>query len=135
MLINLYESESGRKVRVLVSLIIGGQSANAIRPFNENLEKLIKKRIINGDNITLVDMYRTAGLTTNDFIDRIHPNDNGYKKMAQVWFKALMAPYTPSLYIFPNKIVNSSYIESLEVNEKMHSVTFVTKIPETGLIF
>jgi len=133
--IDAYEGASGQSVRVFVSLIIGGQAAHAIKPFNDNLEKLIKQRIINGDNITLVDMYRTAGLTTSDFIDRIHPNDSGYRKMAQVWFKSLMAPYTPALYAFPRTLVNSALIESLDVNEISHSVTFVTKIPNTGIIF
>jgi len=133
--IDLYEQASGQKVRVLVSLIIGGKSAHAIEPFNKNLEALIKKRIIDGDNITLVDMYRKAGLTTSDFIDSIHPNDTGYRKMANVWFNTLMQPYTPALYSFSSTIVKSRYIKSLDINEALQSTTFVTKVPDTGIAF
>jgi len=133
--IDFYERDSGQSVRVLIALPIGGKSAHEIKPFNDELEKLISQRAINGDNITLVDMYRTAGLTSSDFIDSIHPNDTGYRKMAQVWFNALMAPYTPALYTFPSTIVPSNYVRTMYVSEETKSVTFTTEVPDTGLIF
>lgn len=92
--IDTYEQESNTSVRVLVALIIDRKDHDkTIQSFNENLKKLITSRYENGDNVTLVDMYNGAGLTSSDYADHTHPNDSGYKKMANVWFKAIQTPY------------------------------------------
>jgi len=134
--VDTYENDTNQIVRVIVALILDRKVHDLdIEEFNHNLKKLITKRLKNGDQLTLVDMYRGAGLNDSDYLDRTHPNTKGYKKMARVWYKALITPYTPELHIFPHTLVKSSLIQSLHINESTHSVTFVTKVPTSGIIF
>lgn len=134
--IDYYERETGRVVQVIVALIIDRQIHDGrIASFNTRLKETLEKRIIDGDNIIMVDMYSGAGLTSEDYADNTHPNDAGYSKMADVWFNALMQPYTPALYAFPSSIVDNSYIQSQTVDETAHSVTFITEIPVSGINF
>ena len=134
--INMYEQHSGRTVRVIVALIIDRREPDAITAaFNEDLRKIVNNYMLLGDKVTLVDMYRGAGLTSADYTDRLHPNTNGYIKIAAAWFNALMAPYTPELYTFPATVVNPAYVTSLNVSEASRSVTFVAEVPDTGITF
>ncbi len=88
--IDIYEQESGKTVKVFVATIIDKRDGFIIiNGFNANLKRLVDSRKKDGDKLTLVDMYNNAGLTSADYADNTHPNDNGYKKMADVWFKAL----------------------------------------------
>jgi hypothetical protein len=134
--IDRYETESGHTVKVFVAMIIG-QADYDVRQFNENLAATIGARIRYGDNLTLVNMYTGAGLTIDDYSDRIHPNANGYSKMAAVWFNAITAPDTPGLYAFPYTLVSKEYIDpgSIIVNSSTQSVEFVTEVPDNGIIF
>ncbi len=51
---------------------------------------MAQNRIDEGDDIIIVDMENGAGINySTDLVDGIHPNDTGYSKMANVWFKAL----------------------------------------------
>lgn len=94
--VDTYELDNNTEIRVFVALIIDRREHdNSIKLFNENLKKLIDRRWKKGDMLTLVDMYHDAGLTKNDYIDRTHPNPNGYAKMAKVWFNAIRTPYVP----------------------------------------
>jgi len=134
--IDRYEKESGHTVKVFVAMIIE-QADYDVRRFNENLAATIGARIRSGDNLTLVNMYTGAGLTIDDYSDRIHPNGNGYSKMAAVWFNAIMAPDTPGLYAFPYTLVFKEYVDagSIIVNSSAQTVEFVTEIPDIGIIF
>jgi len=134
--IDSYENNSGKKIRVLVALIIPRQIADGrIDTFNKNLEKALQKRMLAGDRITIVDMYRGAHLTSSDYANDMHPNDTGYYKMAQVWFRAIMAPYNYNLRLFPTTLVDKSYIKSVTFNDAANSVDFTTEIPLTGITF
>ena len=135
--IDRYEVTSGRPVKVIVAMIIDRQKQNdeIIGLFNDNLKELIGSRIKNGDNLTLVDMYRGAGMVRTDYADLTHPNDSGYRKMAAVWTKTLLSPYTPGLHAFPYTLVNESYVQSVSVSTATHSVSFVTEVPDTGITF
>jgi lysophospholipase L1-like esterase len=63
--------------------------------FNDVVEAMAELRIAAGDRIIIVDMEDGAGLvytqdTTppyddGDMYDNLHPNDDGYAKMADVW--------------------------------------------------
>ena len=135
--IDLYEQQSGRPVRVIVALIIDrqGQTDLTIQAFNKKLKELVTWRALAGDSLTLVDMYRGAGLTRADYADNTHPNDIGYQKMATVWFNALMAPYTPTLYTFPSTVVDRTYVEAMIRNLTTRWVTCTAEVPDTGIIF
>ncbi|TFK18662.1 lipolytic enzyme [Coprinopsis marcescibilis] len=69
---------------VLVATIVpfpAGQ-ANADR-YNTAVRSLVEGRVIQGQHVVLVSM---AAVTSADLPDGIHPNDNGYQKMAQAWY-------------------------------------------------
>lgn len=134
--IDSYENNSGRKVRVLVALIIPRQVADGrIDTFNTNLNKALQKRILNGDRINIVDMYRGAHLTSADYSNDMHPNDTGYFKMAQVWFQTLITPYNYNLRLFPRTLVSSNYIKSVIFHDTDNSIEFITEVPSTGILF
>jgi lysophospholipase L1-like esterase len=134
--IGLYEQQSGQSIKVYVALIINERIPTPIITlFNENLKELVGIRIRNGDNLTLVDMAGRAGLTGADYSDNAHPNENGYQKMAKVWFDAITGPDTPGLYAYPYILVDGTYIHegSVVVNYGDNSVSFETDIPENGI--
>jgi len=135
--IDLYEEHTGRFVRVIVALIIDRQAQDdlIIAGFNHNLDNLLQKRISRGDAITVVNMYRGAGLTSADYADHTHPSDAGYQKMAQVWFDALMAPYNIALHSFPTTLVSRVHIRSITVDEDANNVTFIADVPDSGITF
>lgn len=135
--IDLYEELTGRFVRVIVALIIDRQAQDdaLIAGFNHNLNNLLQRRILNGDAITIVDMYRGAGMTSTDYADHTHPTDAGYKKMADVWFNALMAPYNVDLHKFPYTLVSRSHIRTISFDEEAKQVVFVANIPDNGITF
>jgi lysophospholipase L1-like esterase len=135
--IDSYEKNSATNIRVLVALIIDekGQGSPVYASFNNHLNNLVQKRINDGDMLTLVDMYRGAGLTPDDYDDGTHPNDSGYQKMATVWFNTLMQPYNVNLHSFPRSLVPSGYIASVQVDEVSSEVTFLTQVPDEGIRF
>ncbi|MFZ0454446.1 MAG: SGNH/GDSL hydrolase family protein [Ignavibacteriaceae bacterium] len=69
--------------------------------FNNNLEKMAKKRIEEGDKIKIVDMEKDAGMnykidttapySKGDMYDKLHPNKSGYRKMAALFYDSLSA--------------------------------------------
>ena len=136
--VDLYEVEHSHSIKVIVALIIDRQEPDStIASFNYNLKETIGRRIRNGDLLTLVDMYDGAGLTTADYVDDTHPNDNGYRKMAEVWFQALINPYTPGLHAFPFTLVDKIYIDrkTIVVSNTLNTVEFITEIPDNGIRF
>jgi lysophospholipase L1-like esterase len=56
--------------------------------YNAEVSNMALQRIAQGQPIILVDM-ENALLYPDDLKDGVHPNDNGYAKMADVWFEAL----------------------------------------------
>jgi len=134
-----YERNKNHRIHVLVALIIDRQVHDPIiSAFNNNLRKLITLRREQGDIVTLVDMNGEAGLVHDDYNDNTHPNDNGYKKMANVWLRAIQIPFKPfntSLSAYPTNLVDSSNILSIDINEEENKVEFTTKVPENGITF
>lgn len=67
-----------------------------VRTYNAALSEIVTTRIDAGKHLLLVDMY-TAFTENPDYktellFDGLHPNDDGYAVMADVWFEAI-APY------------------------------------------
>jgi lysophospholipase L1-like esterase len=56
--------------------------------YNAEVSNMALQRIEAGHPIIIVDM-ENALLYPDDLEDGVHPNDNGYAKMAEVWFEAL----------------------------------------------
>ena len=59
------------------------------RAYNSAVRGLVQSRADAGKNVSFVDMY--AALTPADLVDGVHPNADGYLKMANVWLSALQA--------------------------------------------
>ena len=86
-------------IKVIVARIINHSTSdptskrNTTTSFNSKLETMLQNRIASGDNIEIVDMENDAGIdyteTTGDMFDRLHPNDSGYDKMANLWYEKL----------------------------------------------
>ena len=66
---------------------LGPKFGNQVSVFNHALPPLVAARAMLGKHVTLVDME--AALTGKDLLDEIHPSEQGYEKMARVWFSAL----------------------------------------------
>jgi lysophospholipase L1-like esterase len=49
--------------------------------------ELAARRAASGHDVQLVDMHGPLG--PSDMADALHPNDAGYRKIAQAWFDAL----------------------------------------------
>lgn len=134
--INIYEENNNKKVDVIVALIIDSKEPDGrVKIFNRRLNELVVTRIINGDNISLVNMYDAAGLTSSDYADRLHPNNSGYIKMANKWFDVIINPHKKSLYSFPYTISNPSYVDSINVSGQNNTVEFIAYIPNSGITF
>jgi len=94
--IDRYETDSGTPVHVVLARIINRSSYSLLTTqFNNNVEAMALARV--GDAITMVDMEDGAGInyalagSGGDMIDSLHPTDDGYAKMAFVWYVALQA--------------------------------------------
>ncbi|WP_158607200.1 Ig-like domain-containing protein [Pontibacter oryzae] len=152
--IDTYEQSSGREVTVILAKIIksvctsgfcykGSERSknDVIDIYNTKLQALAGKRIGNGDRLELVDMA-DAGMvydfTSNggDMADPLHPAQQGYDKMAGVWFNALerllnVRPQTPPDTQAPETTIASK--PAAITNSKTASFTFTSN--ESGVTF
>ncbi|GAA0938597.1 GDSL-type esterase/lipase family protein [Virgisporangium aurantiacum] len=75
---------------VFVATIIPLSGADsAVRTFNAAIPGIVTSKVNAGRHVHLVDMF--SALTTADLADGVHPNANGYNKMAAVWYNALLS--------------------------------------------
>ncbi len=96
-----YEDASEKDVTVILALIINRRTYSpATTQYNIDVNYMAQNRIANGDDIIIVDMESALNYTT-DMYDNLHPNDNGYIKMATVWYNALVGYFgTKALIIY-----------------------------------
>jgi hypothetical protein len=138
--IDAYELNTGHHIQVFVALIIDRKEYDwRIDHYNKRLLPLLQKRQALGDDIVIVDMYHNARLTSKDYADNTHPNNNGYYKMARVWYQAIINnpynPETPSytpLGIYPRLI---GVTEDLIIEKEYDgdTLTFSFKLPANGV--
>ncbi|KAK3989353.1 family 3 putative carbohydrate esterase [Cladorrhinum sp. PSN332] len=57
---------------------------------NAQYRQLAVKLRGQGKRLVLAEMHGDAGLFWSDLVDDTHPNDVGYQKMANIWFRALV---------------------------------------------
>jgi len=75
----------------LVALVIKSRAAvteTRIATYNSAVANIANQRISQGQHLVLVDMFDALD-TTTDYTDDLHPNDQGYKKIANTWYTAL----------------------------------------------
>lgn len=90
---------------ILVAQIINSASAQTqalIEKYNDAIPAVVAQRA-GSHHVAVVD-FRNSLLPT-DYADSLHPNDGGYRKMADLWFRAIQdaaaqnwiqAPKTPA---------------------------------------
>jgi len=96
--IDLWESVSGESVTVFLARIILRSDNVSLNTktieFDDALEAMASNRTASGDNITIVDMEHALNypddLVQDGMYPGIHPTAEGYEKMADVWFNALI---------------------------------------------
>jgi len=87
--IDVWEATNAHPVTVVVTRIIQYMGHEAeVTAFNDGVEAMVLDRIIEGDDLIMVDMEHALDYP-QDLIDGVHPNDIGYAKMADVWFSAI----------------------------------------------
>ena len=75
---------------VFVATLIPVSYANSqVQSYNSAIPGIVSSRANAGKRVHLVDMNRAVSLS--DLPDGVHPNANGYDKMAAVWYAALRA--------------------------------------------
>lgn len=88
---------SPRAVVVLSTLLVNtknAESARNVAAINRQFGEVVKRLgggKQEGKRIVLVDMQGEDGPGREDLADDTHPNDEGYRKMANVWMKGLVA--------------------------------------------
>ncbi|KAK4189441.1 family 3 putative carbohydrate esterase [Podospora australis] len=92
MITDLYRL-SPRAVIVLSTLLMnkGQATEQNVLNINRQFVNLVNKLRNSGRRIVLADMHNDAGPVWSDLADETHPNDGGYRKMANIWFAGLLA--------------------------------------------
>lgn len=57
--------------------------------FNEAIPKIVARKAEAGHKILTVDMSKIGHEGSGDLADDLHPSDQGYEKMAKLWYEAL----------------------------------------------
>lgn len=69
----------------------GCRNNATIDAFNRHLKEFVQNGIAQGKALNFVDINGLSGLTPDDMSDGLHPNKQGYAKIAEVWNNALVA--------------------------------------------
>ena len=109
--IDEYEVESSKTVTVILALIINRNPySSATTQYNNGVNNMALNRIANGDHIVIVNMENALTYPA-DLYDDVHPNDNGYAKMAGVWYAALAG------FLVPQKTLTCSSTDGGSVTQ------------------
>jgi lysophospholipase L1-like esterase len=111
--IDNYENGEEKVVLVILAKIIkryeSAEQTTAIENYNNALQSMADLRIAGGDNIFVVDMESALTHPTDFLNDDLHPNENGYTKMAAVWYAALV-----EVLNFPPSLTNPGSQSSIQ---------------------
>lgn len=86
-ILNEIDNFSTDVIVVIARIIQTNPPQSYITQFNNNVQAMAEARIAAGDKIVIVNQENA--LTQGDMSDSLHPNEQGYAKMANVWFNAL----------------------------------------------
>ena len=122
-ILNIIDAYSEEIIVILARIINRNVYSQITTDFNDNVQAMAEARIASGDEIIIVDMEDGAGIDYRleadggDMSNNLHPNANGYAKMAAVWFEALNSilpscfVFSPFIFTHPNTsgVVDSTY--------------------------
>ncbi|BCS23966.1 SGNH/GDSL hydrolase family protein [Aspergillus puulaauensis] len=84
----LWEIASPGATVVLSTLVVAvedGMNSRVLR-VNEQIRDLVERKVADGKRIVLADLYSPRGPQVGDLVDDgIHPSDEGYVKIAEIW--------------------------------------------------
>jgi lysophospholipase L1-like esterase len=72
---------------VVASVIPLGSAGGAVQKYNAAIPDLVKERAAAGMFVQFVDQF--DGFPTSELGDGVHPNRQGYERMAAVWYAAI----------------------------------------------
>ena len=89
--------------------------------FNSHIPGIVESKAVQGKNVVFVDIY--SGLTFDDLQDGVHPTVEGYSKVADIWYDAIVNQNSPqdSLSDIEN-IIGSDYDDVLIGNAGVNSI-------------
>lgn len=61
--------------------------SDAVSQYNSVVPDVVETRITQGDNVVYVD--QNSGFPTSELTDQVHPDQQGYERMAAVWYEAI----------------------------------------------
>ena len=61
-----------------------------VQGFNAAIEQKVLERQSQGQPVVWVDLYHDAGVSAQELGDGIHPDAQGYEKMAGVWYRSIV---------------------------------------------
>jgi hypothetical protein len=77
---------------VVSKIIPWPKRSDHVSEYNEAIPEVVNSRISAGANMILVDQF--SGFPSSELADGIHPNADGYARMAGVWYEAISS-YLP----------------------------------------
>lgn len=86
-------SGSPRATVILSTLLVRSSSSQqeCVLNINTQYRAVAAAQKAKGRRLVLVDMQPPTGPTTGQLVDGTHPTEDGYAKMATVWFKGIQA--------------------------------------------
>jgi lysophospholipase L1-like esterase len=102
---------------------------NKVSGYNARIPRIVADRARQGMKVQLVDLARKAGLREADFSpDRLHPNDSGYRKIAEAWFLTLRPIIQRS--VSPRIVDTNSGPEAARAAVTASGSSFAWNLPE-----
>ncbi|OLN87895.1 hypothetical protein CCHL11_00163 [Colletotrichum chlorophyti] len=82
---------STRASIVLSTLLPNGKNTTeaCVLRVNEQFKQLVEEQQAKSKKVVLVDMHSDQGVLKSDLVDGTHPSDEGYAKMANIWFEGI----------------------------------------------
>lgn len=129
-----FDSTDERMTVVLARIINRGVLQYPHKPttdFNVEIGNLAQQRIADGDKIIVVDQEQALNYP-DDMSDNLHPNMNGYDKMAGVWYEALDT-FLPVAYTITASAGENGTIEPAgQVKVEHGAGQMFSFVPDTG---
>lgn len=86
-LLDLVSEHAPNALIVVATILPLGRSSSAVETYNKAIPALVTERASAGKQILLVDQFE--GFPTSELGDGVHPNQQGYERMATVWYEAI----------------------------------------------
>jgi lysophospholipase L1-like esterase len=72
---------------IVVAQLTPLSRSTAVQTYNTAIPAIVQERAAAGKHVTMVDQF--AGFPTSELGDGVHPNEQGYNRMAGVWYQAI----------------------------------------------